>query len=113
MTRLQPLAMFKHNEAFWYICVPHSSVPEIFLLYYLLSSNVFHFDYFCFVGKSQKFVLLYALTDISKMDSLTGQQLIKADGSSHAAEAALDGKVSSNAVFNLPKRINEKPLVTW
>merc|ERR1711963_10040 len=30
--------------------------------------------------------------DISKMDSLTGQQLIKADGSSHAAEAALDGK---------------------
>ena len=27
------------------------------------------------------------------MDSLTGQQLIKADGSSHAAEAALDGKV--------------------
>ena len=41
-----PLAMFKHNEAFWYICVPHSSVPEIFLLYYLLSSNVFHFDYF-------------------------------------------------------------------
>merc|ERR1711899_570748 len=26
------------------------------------------------------------------MDSLTGQQLIKADGSSHAAEAALDGK---------------------
>merc|ERR1712062_478315 len=30
--------------------------------------------------------------NISKMDSLTGQQLIKADGSSHAAEAALDGK---------------------
>ena len=27
------------------------------------------------------------------MDSLGGVQLIKADGSSHAAEAALDGKV--------------------
>ena len=27
------------------------------------------------------------------MDSLSGVKLIKADGSSHAAEAALDGKV--------------------
>ena len=60
---------------------------------------MFLFRLFCLIGKSQKFVSLSTFTDIFKMDSLTGQQLIKADGSSHAAEAALDGKVSSNVIF--------------
>ena len=71
-------------------------VPEIFLV---CSQVMFLFNLFCLIEKGHEFVLLSALTDISKMDSLTGQQLIKADGSSHAAEAALDGKVSSNVIF--------------
>merc|ERR1712173_130419 len=40
----------------------------------------------------QELPALVVAPNISNMDSLTGQQLIKADGSSHAAEAALDGK---------------------
>ena len=40
-----------------------------------------------------EFNRLVFLSETIKMDSLGGVQLIKADGSSHAAEAALDGKV--------------------
>ena len=69
----------------------------------IFNGLMFLFRLFCLIGKSQKFVLLSALTDISKMDSLTGQQLIKADGSSHAAEAALDGKVSEKSHFQLTR----------
>ena len=40
------------------------------------------------------------------MDSLSGVQLIKADGSSHAAEAALDGKVG--CIKESPNKADDK-----
>ena len=80
-----------------YVPQSYLIVPEIFLI---CSQVMFLFNLFCLMEKSHEFVLLSALTEISKMDSLTGQQLIKADGSSHAAEAALDGKVSKNKSFS-------------